>query len=71
MFWVFKRTVSLRRFFRVPTTYVLVEKKIIFWYSLLTKGLADREHVLVFFLVYGTLLMNESKDDPWFKLWNP
>ena len=26
VFWVLKRTVSLRRFFRVPTTYVLVEK---------------------------------------------
>ena len=26
MFWVLKRTVSLRRFFWVPTTYVLVEK---------------------------------------------
>ena len=26
MFWVLKRTVSLRRFFRVPTTYVFVEK---------------------------------------------
>ena len=27
MFWVPKRTVSLRRFFWVPTTYVLIEKK--------------------------------------------
>ena len=27
MFWVLKRTVSLRRFFWVPTTYVLVEKQ--------------------------------------------
>ena len=26
VFWVFKRTVSLRRFFWVPTTYVLIEK---------------------------------------------
>ena len=26
IFWVLKRTVSLRRFFWVPTTYVLVEK---------------------------------------------
>ena len=26
VFWVLKRTVSLRRFFWVPTTYVLVEK---------------------------------------------
>ena len=26
MFWVLKRTVSLRRFFWVPTTYVLVYK---------------------------------------------
>ena len=26
MFWVLKRTVSIRRFFWVPTTYVLVEK---------------------------------------------
>ena len=27
VFWVLKRTVSSRRFFRVPTTFVLVEKK--------------------------------------------
>ena len=27
MFWVLKRTVSLRRFFWVPTTYVFVENK--------------------------------------------
>ena len=41
MFWVLKRTVSLRRFFRVPTTYVLVKKKQnIFCYALLTKGLS-------------------------------
>ena len=26
VFWVLKRTVLLRRFFWVPTTYVLVEK---------------------------------------------
>ena len=26
MFWVFRRTVSMRRIFWVPTTYVLVEK---------------------------------------------
>ena len=26
MFWMLKRTVSWRRFFGVPTTYVLVEK---------------------------------------------
>ena len=26
VFWVLKRTVSLRRFFGVPTTHVLVEK---------------------------------------------
>ena len=26
VFWVLKRTVSLRRFFLVPTTYVLVER---------------------------------------------
>ena len=40
IFGVLKRTVSLRRFFWAPTTYVLVEyKEIIFRYALLTKGL--------------------------------
>ena len=37
MFWVLKRTVSLRWFFWVPKTYVW--KKKFFWYTLLTKGL--------------------------------
>ena len=43
MFWVLKRTVSLTRFFWVPTTYVLIEKqknKKKFRYTLLTKVLA-------------------------------
>ena len=41
MFWVLKRTVSMRRFLRVPSTYVLVEKisKLFLGYALLTKGL--------------------------------
>ena len=28
VFWVLKRTISLKRFFSVPTTHVLVDKKI-------------------------------------------
>ena len=40
MFWVLKRTVSSRRFFWVPTTYVLVQNwKAIFWYALFSGGL--------------------------------
>ena len=41
MFWVLKKNVSLRRFFWVPTTYVLDEKqeKFFFCYALLTKVL--------------------------------
>ena len=38
VFWVLKRTVSLRRFFSVPTTYVL-DEKIIFQYTLFSGGL--------------------------------
>ena len=36
MFWVLKRTVSMRRFFGVPTTYVLVENKKKINYALLS-----------------------------------
>ena len=47
-FGMLKRTVSLRRFFLVPTTYVLVEKldflKILFMYSYRSKGLLDIKH---------------------------
>ena len=38
MFWVLKRTVSLRQFFWVPTTYVLVENQISFFYHILLSG---------------------------------
>ena len=40
MFWVLKRTMSLRWFFRVPATYVLVleVRKLVFNYSLLFRG---------------------------------
>ena len=44
MFWVLKRTVSMRRSFEYPQ-HVLVEKKeTYFWYALLTKGLYQKRH---------------------------
>ena len=39
MFWVIKRTVSLRWFFWVPTTFGWEIKNLIFNYTLLSKGL--------------------------------
>ena len=48
MFKVLKRTVSLRRFFWVPLTYVLIEKwkKIIFDDPLLSGGLCQIDKML-------------------------
>ena len=48
MFWVLKRTVSLRWFFKVPTTCFGWEiRKLIFWYALLTKGLVGLSSLMI------------------------
>ena len=59
MFWVLKRTVSLRRFFWVPITYVAQEiRKILFRYAFLTKGLG----IWVQYMTISPLISMKTKD---------
>ena len=54
MFWLLKRTVSLRRFFWVPINiYFGWEiRKLIFWYTPLTKGLSEKKVLFCWWINY-------------------